>query len=237
MKEKKFSKSEAIKVGWNLTKINLGFLVIIYVIFVLVFSTLGLMVSLTKENFPLISFNINIISFILQMIAGIGLLKIYLKFYDNQKAEISDLYNYYYLFFKYLVGSILYILIVIGGFILLIIPGIIFALRYQFFMCLIVDKELSPIEALKKSAEITKGSKWNLFLFWLVILGLNLLGFLCLLVGLIVTIPITFFAYIFVYRKLLERYDKYIESQKAETVPLEILTSPNSNDLQAPPQS
>ncbi|MFH1825118.1 MAG: DUF975 family protein [Candidatus Firestonebacteria bacterium] len=220
MSEKKFSKSEAIKVGWNLMKPNLGFLAIVYSIVFVVTGILEIIVVLTQGSYPLISFNINIISFILSVFTGIGATKIYLKLYDKQKSQLTDLYDYYYLFFKYLGGFLLCGLIVIGGFILLVIPGIIFMIKYQFFTYLIVDKEMGPVEAIKKSGKITQGSKWNLFLFGLVLVGVNLLGALCLLVGLIVTIPVTCLAYTFVYRKLLEKSEaKPVDVQSVHIEP------------------
>jgi uncharacterized membrane protein len=94
-------------------------------------------------------------------------------------------------------------LIVIGGFILLIIPGIFFALRLQFTCYLIVDKNLGPVEAVKTSWKITKGNAWNLFFLGILLGLINILGLLCLIVGLFVTVPLTMLATTFVYRKLL----------------------------------
>jgi uncharacterized membrane protein len=49
---------------------------------------------------------------------------------------------------------------------------------------------------------ITKGNAFNLFLFWLVLVGVSLLGFLALVVGIIVAIPVMLLACVFVYRYL-----------------------------------
>lgn len=156
-----------------------------------------------RSRCPVLSIIIQIASFVLSMIIGMGLIKICLRFCDGEKGEFSDLFSCYPLFFKYLVGSILYGLIVVVGLILLIIPGIIWAIKFQFFDYLIVDKGLGPIDALEKSSEITRGVKWDLFIFAILLGIINLLGLLCLLVGLFVTIPVTMVAIAFVYRKLL----------------------------------
>jgi uncharacterized membrane protein len=89
--------------------------------------------------------------------------------------------------------------------ILLVIPGIIWSIRFHFFSYLIVDKGVSPIEALKKSSKITKGTKWDLFLFGILLVFINILGALALLVSLFVTMPATMVANAFVYRKLLSQ--------------------------------
>lgn len=145
---------------------------------------------------------IGIVVWIIQLVISMGMVKIALKFADNQKGSLSDLYTQYPLFFKFLFASIISGIIVLIGFILLIIPGIIFSIRLKFVNYLIIDKGLGPIEAIKVSWAMTKGSFWNLIKLNLAVLGLNILGLLALIVGLLWTIPTTSIAEAFVYRKL-----------------------------------
>ncbi|OGZ35498.1 MAG: hypothetical protein A3A94_02665 [Candidatus Portnoybacteria bacterium RIFCSPLOWO2_01_FULL_43_11] len=207
MSAQNFSKKEAIKFGWQTMKSNLGFFIgLLLLVFVINIGP-GLLTALVLGKIPLLSFVFAVISWVLQIIIGIGLIKIALKFCGNEKGEFSDLFSSYPLFFKYLFGSILYGLIVFGGLILLIIPGIIWSIKYQFYLYFIVDKGLGPIESLKKSGEITKGVKWNLFLFGLLLAGINILGVLALLIGMFAAIPTTMVATAFVYRKLLTQIE------------------------------
>jgi uncharacterized membrane protein len=136
-----------------------------------------------------------------------GLIKIVLKFCDNEKAELPDLFSCSHLFFKYLFGSIIYGLIVSAEMILLIIPGFIWAIKFYFFSYFIVDKNLRPIEALKRSSAITEGTKWDLLLFGLLLFGINLIGAIPFFLGWFVTIPSTMIAMAFVFRKLLSESD------------------------------
>lgn len=99
----------------------------------------------------------------------------------------------------------------------MIVPGIILGIKFWFFDYFIMDKKVGPIEALKRSAELTSGVKWKLFLFFLALTGINILGALLLLIGLFLTIPTTMMAAAFVYRKLL-----------AQTESLEPRTTPQS---------
>jgi len=140
---------------------------------------------------------------VISILTSIGAIKIALKLYNGQKPDFFDLFNNFSLFFKYLFSSIVYGLIVFGGMLLLVIPGIIWLLKFYFFNYLIVDKNLTPITALKQSAHITNGAKKELFVFSLVLGLLNLAGALCLIVGLLITIPISMLAMTFVYKKLL----------------------------------
>jgi uncharacterized membrane protein len=203
MSTKKFSKGEAIRFGWNTMKNNLGFFVGLLILASSIIIILGILEALTVKGAPGFSFLLYVASVVLQLIMEIGLIKIALKFADSTKAEIGDLFSCYSLFFKYLGASILYGLIILGGIILLIIPAFIWGIKFQFFGYFIVEKGAGPIEALKRSSSITMGAKWDLFLFGLLILGINLLGFLALLIGLFATIPTSMVAIAYVYRKLL----------------------------------
>lgn len=134
-----------------------------------------------------------------------GVIKISLKFCDGQKPKIDDIFSCAHLFFKYLIASIFYNLIIFAGFILLIIPGIIWSLKYWFYDYFIVDKELGPMQSLKASAMITKGARWQFFVFTCLLVLINLAGLLCFVVGLFATIPTSLVAAAHVYRQLLAR--------------------------------
>ena len=196
--------------GWDITKSNIGFFIGLLIVAGLIQYVPDIVATIIEADAPALSLIIRIASFVLSMIIGMGLIKICLRFCDGEKGEFSDLFSCYPLFFNYLIGSILYWLIIMVGLVLLIIPGIIWAIKFQFFDYLIVDKGLGPIDALEKSSEITRGVKWDLFIFAILLIIINIMGFLCLLVGLFVTIPVTMVAMAFVYRKLLpETYQEY----------------------------
>jgi uncharacterized membrane protein len=57
------------------------------------------------------------------------------------------------------------------------------------------------MDAIKKSGELTYGSKWRLFKLSLLLIGVNILGALCLGVGLLVTIPLSWISLAHAYRK------------------------------------
>jgi len=151
------------------------------------------------ESLPL-SILIPIISWVLNTVIQMGLVRISLRLHGNESFGFTDLFSCSPLFFKYVFGSILYGLIIFGGMILLIIPGIIWGIKFQFYSYFIVDKGLDPIEALKRSSLITRGAKWDLFRFGGLLILINFLGALCLLIGLFATIPTAMMATVFVYR-------------------------------------
>ena len=65
---------------------------------------------------------------------------------------------------------------------------------------------------MRRSSRITQDVKWRLFGFGVVVAIINMIGALCLLVGLFVTIPVTLLAYSSVYRKLLEQTESFKET-------------------------
>jgi uncharacterized membrane protein len=70
---------------------------------------------------------------------------------------------------------------------------------------IVIDGERSVKAALKKSKALTSGHKWKLFLLMLVMIPLNLLGFLALGVGVIVTASISLIAMVHAYEFLLKK--------------------------------
>lgn len=151
-----------------------------------------------KVIFYLLTFALWVMGVIIQ----IGWLKIGLLLSRDQKPAISELFSNGALFLQYILGSICYGLAVLGGFILLIIPGIIFMIMLGMYAYFIVDKNLGPIESLKASRALTKGVRWQLFCFGALIFLLNLAGLLCLVVGLLFTIPASSIATAYVYDQL-----------------------------------
>jgi len=204
MAEKTFSTSEALRFGWQTFKENAVFLILVYLI--IIFN--GSIFELIKEilgNSQVIVFFTSILQGVLSVVLTIGLIRIGLLLVDGKKGSFNDLIKDYPLFLKFLAGSIIYGLIVLGGLLLLVVPGIIWAIKFHFWQYLLVDKGMGPIEAIKKSGELTQGVKWGLLKFGLVMFLVTLGGLLALVVGLLVAMPVTFIAMVYLYRKLLSQ--------------------------------
>lgn len=200
---KKFTISGSISYGWEATKSHLPFFVVIILITLAVNFLPNIIVQNMQKEVPLLAGLLSLALWIVSMLVSLGTIKISLKIFDKKKAEIADLFNGYPQLLNFVIASIIYAILVGVGFILLIVPGVIFGIKYHFYSYLIVDKNMGPLEALKKSGEITKGAKWQLFLLGLACGLVNLVGLLALGIGLLITVPVTMLAYAHVYRKLL----------------------------------
>ena len=133
---------------------------------------------------------------------NMGVSAFYLNAHDNpDTVELSSLWHPQ-PFWKFLGATILTGLAIILGLVLLIVPGIIFMLMFMFVMFIVIDRELGPVEAMKESARITRGYKWPLLGFVLVLALINVVGLLALVVGLLVTVPVTSLAFAHAYRAL-----------------------------------
>lgn len=192
----------AVRYAWTTVRGNLGFFAGLLLIVVVVNVAPTVIERATRESSPLLSLLASLASALIQMLTTMGLIRISLKVYDGRAPAVADLFSLT-SFWRYLLGTTVYGLIVLGGMILLIVPGIVWGLKYQFAPYLIVDKDLRPVAALERSGHLTRGVKWTLLLLVLVVIGINILGLLALGVGLLVTIPMTFMVEAYVYRRLL----------------------------------
>jgi len=99
--------------------------------------------------------------------------------------------------------------------IILFVIVIVFAVRFgiQFGLCyyFVIDKGLGPVQAFKASSRTTMGVKWQLLGF-VILCGLtNLLGLLCLVVGVFAAYPTVLVASALVYRQLLAQTPELAE--------------------------
>lgn len=141
-------------------------------------------------------------SLVLGIFAALGMTTFALRAHDDiASVTIGDLWNPQ-PFWRYLGAQFLAAIIIFVGLLLLVVPGVIAALGLLFVPYAVIDRGAGPISALKESWRITNGNKWQLFLFGLALIGLNLLGLLALVIGLLVTVPITWLAVTHAYRTL-----------------------------------
>lgn len=199
-----FSKREALSVGWQTFKKNWKLLVAVTIAIGPINILPSVLYPWSNQLNVWMSVVLSIVLWLLSELVSIGVIKIYLALTAKKQAGLSDLFKHWRLIFKFLAGSIVYGLVILVGFILLIIPGIILSVRLQYWSFVLVDKDVGPIAALKESWRITRGSTINLLLFGILIGLVNLLGALALGLGLLVAIPTTWLATANVYRKLSE---------------------------------
>lgn len=123
--------------------------------------------------------------------------KILLHFYDSNSTKLlfGDFFRLFSIskLFRLLGVFILYTIIVAFGMVLFIIPGIYLAVKFQFAVFYMIDKDISVREAFKRSYAATTGNFWR-------ILAVDVIA--AVLIQLIITIPISYLMGMYMYRKI-----------------------------------
>ena len=203
MDAQKFEVGDAIRFGWETTKANLSLVVILTLVAAVATGIPFAIAQGFGPGGPVLAALFGPIGAIVSLVVSVGAIRISLRLHDGGSASVRDLFAVDGpLFWRYFLASILYELIVAVGLILLIVPGVIFSVRYMFYGYAIVERNARPLEAMAQSAAATRGAWWNVSLFGLAILLLNILGALLLGVGLLVTAPMSALAAAWVYRRL-----------------------------------
>jgi hypothetical protein len=203
VEKKDFSIEEALQYGWGVMKANIWFFVGVLVVAWAIAGVPHIIANILQKESSGLALLFRIIGWVADIIVSIGLITIALRFLDSQQPKFEDLFSFQPFFWKYLGASLLTGLVVWAGFLLLIVPGIYWALKFQFFGYFVVEQGCDPVEAMRRSSRITHTVKWKLLGFGIVLALINVVGAVCLLVGLFVTVPVTMLAYASVYRKLL----------------------------------
>jgi uncharacterized membrane protein len=193
-----FTIGEALSFGWTTTTRNFGFLAsLVLLLFAVLYAT-----NFLARLLPIIG---PLATLAIEIILNMGILVIALKFVDGQSAQFRDVYGTVRPFWRFLGASVLFSLLVLAGLVLLVVPGVMVAIAMQFFSYLIVDRNLGVIDSLQQSFSMTRGVRWKLLGFSLVLALINIIGALLLGIGLLWSIPLSWLATAYVYRTLVKQ--------------------------------
>jgi hypothetical protein len=120
-----------------------------------------------------------------------GSCRFFLSIARRGDANIAELFSGGPWLLPVLGGSILYSLICLGGYLLLIVPGVIFSLMFSQYMYLIVDQNLGVSDSLAVSRRVMAGNKLMLLLVGAVAgsVGSMITLCTCLLGGILFVFP------------------------------------------------
>ena len=170
-----------ISEGWALVTADLGN----YVLLALIFLVLSSAVPVILQG---------------PMIAGLHIFT--MKKLMGRRAEFADLFTGFNYFVPTLVASIVIGLFVFAGTLLCVIPGLVVAAMYKFTYLFIVDKRMDFWPAMQASHAVVKRDYAGFTLFLILMALVNVLGALCCIVGLLVSVPVTFAAITVAYKEI-----------------------------------
>jgi len=133
---------------------------------------------------------------------------LFLKAIRGEKVEIVELFDGFKT--KYLnivLANLITVALVIMGFILLIIPGIIILCRLVFVSYLVMDKGLEPIRAIEESWKMTRGHGWTIF-------GLAIISFFIFIAGLILLFVGVFFSLMLIHASFAALYQAVLNQEE-----------------------
>lgn len=208
LSNKGFSIGEVVKFGWREARRHLFFL-IGFLLAALILEALPHFVLYFKDDSPVLTGLMGVVGYVIFLLVSMSFIKIGLKLSNKEIPYFTDLFNTFHLILKFFAVSVLYALILLGGFLLLIFPMVIWGLRYSLVGYFIVDRQVGPIEALRLSARATQGAKWDLLGLYLVSMIISLLGFVTVL-GSFITLPTMWIANALAYRYLVRQTEQGI---------------------------
>jgi uncharacterized membrane protein len=167
--------------GWDIVKTDMGN----YVLLALVFIALNGMVPMILQGPLIAGFHVYIIKRLL-----------------GRPTDFGDLFKGFNFFVPALVASLVIALFTAVGTLFCIIPGLVIAAMYKFTYLFIVDKRMDFWPAMQASHNVVRNDYFGFTMFLILLFLVNVLGAVCCIVGLLVSIPVTFAAITVAYQEL-----------------------------------
>jgi hypothetical protein len=142
-----------------------------------------------------------------------GVEYLFLRAIRYEEADLKYLFEgFKNKYLKIILANLIVSALVIVGFALLIVPGIIALCRLAFVPYLVMDKEMEPVHAVEKSWQMTRGYGWKIFWMGIVSFFIIIGGFICFFVGVIISFMWIHSAFATLYQSVLNKnnYDNPI---------------------------
>jgi uncharacterized membrane protein len=152
------------------------------------------------------------VPFIIQGPLTAGFFVYCMKHTLRRRAEFGDLFMGFNFFVPALVASLVISVFVCIGTLFCIIPGIVVAAMYKFTYLFIVDKRMDFWQAMEASRAVVRNDYFGFSMFLVALFFLNVLGFICCVVGLLVTMPMTIAAITVAYQEIVGFEPRTVET-------------------------
>jgi uncharacterized membrane protein len=193
---------DAISYGWNVYWKNVGTLVVIALVIFAINVAIG-SVGRAIGGGSGMQLLVQILANLIALFLTLGWMRVSIEITRGVKPQVGDVFKAQG-YGPYILASIVFFVGFVIGLILLIVPGIIFAVVYGFYGFVIAERGdgVGVGEALARSADLTRGHRWQLFGLAIVLGLINLVGLIACFVGVLFTSGITLLAWAYAYRAL-----------------------------------
>ncbi len=186
MHTKEFDVSETISYAFRGARKHIFFFLGLSILILFIHKVMGVTVSVMHDTGLLPGLIATVLAFVFYFIS-LSLYLLYIKsalrICEEETPRFSDFRHCLSVSIKYFFATIMYSLMVGIGLLFLIIPGVILGIKFAYFPFLILEENMGPIQAFKRSSEITMGSKGQIFLLILALFGLNVILVFCYSMG------------------------------------------------------
>ena len=190
-----FSISELIESAWYRFQNRPLFWVCIALLSISISSLGDYGLQFDSETFDP-SFNpLGLIMGILSLYISASITLMSVKYMRGEEVNFDDItaigFNK---FIHYVIAVIISTILMLLGFLCFILPGFYIMARLIFVQYLVLDKDLSFGDAINQSFQISKDDALTLIGFMFAMFFIILIGLLCLVLGLLVAIPVSWLA-------------------------------------------
>ncbi len=189
----------ALDYGWEKYKANAGAWIVVMLIAVVAAAAVQIAFAFaTSTSASIVS---SVVSFVIGVVFQAAFARGALDELDGQRPAIGAFFRFTNL------GVVILVAISVGvittiGFILLVIPGIVATFLTWYSLTFAIDRGLGVVDAIKSSVRLTTSHVGQLILLALAVIGINIIGALLCLIGLLITAPVTLIATTYAYRTL-----------------------------------
>ncbi len=157
--------------------------------------------------FPIVIFGLAY-NFMVLPVFKYGEQYLFLQVMRNEEADLKLLFEGFRTkYLNIILSNLIVVALVILGFMMLIIPGIIVLCRLAFVPYLVMDKNLEAMKAVEKSWELTRGYGWQVLGLGIVSIGVFIVGLIFCFVGVFISLIWIHSAFATFYQALLNITD------------------------------
>jgi hypothetical protein len=232
--KKRFEIGSLFRNAWKDYKANWSLFIIIGIIFILVnlLGNLGASFNTVTGAIEQ-STTVSLIAWLLGMFISLGFIRFILNIVDEKERKVEDLFRgansvEHFLFF--IVVVMLYTALIGLGTVLLVIPGIVALVGFMFAQYLIAEEKSGIFESLKESWNMTSKNRWKIFWLMIVVLFFNIFGALALVIGLFITVPMTYLIYARLYREL--SMDDLVTMEEEDMEVIEVMEGDHTESVE-----
>ena len=192
----------AISYGWNKFMANAGPLIVgilfIWVVNVILFA-IGIPIGRSGFFVQLLW---QVVVIVISAVVSLGIVRMALAVVNGQPLELSMAIPSGPMLVPYAITGVLVGLIIGVGIVLCVIPGILAATFLIFSSFAVLDENLQPGDAIKRSYDLVKSNLVGVLGFIIICFLINLVGAILCGIGLLVTWPLTIVAGAYVWKGL-----------------------------------